>query len=304
MKAAVANVRESTGTVPGLTTLVSELVKARLTALVLVTTLAGFFVGRTEASTWLGGLHVLIGTGLLAAGSAALNEWWERDLDGLMPRTAHRPLPAGLMDPAVAFVLGLLGVAAGVGYLAVVVNGITALLGVAAAVSYVLVYTPMKRRTPLNTLVGAVPGALPPLMGWTAARGELGWGGWALFGILFLWQIPHFMAIAWLYRDQYARAGFRMLPVIDPEGRATGWCTVVSTGLLLVLSLAPGWLGLSGRWYAAGALVLGVLFLWSAVRFTRLLDRREARLVFFASIVYLPLLLGLLMLDSALQTTG
>jgi protoheme IX farnesyltransferase len=249
-------------------------------------------------------LHALLGTGLLAAGAAALNEWWERDLDGLMERTRTRPLPSGQVEPAFALGLGLVLAFGGVAYLALLVNSLTAVLGVLALVSYVLVYTPLKRRTPLNTLVGALPGALPPLMGWTAATGELGLGGVALFGVLFLWQIPHFMAIAWLYREQYARAGFRMLPVVDPAGRATGWSALLATALLLGTSLVPVGVGVAGYGYAAGAVALGAAFLWSAWRFARAMDRPGARAVFFASIVYLPLLLGLLMFDNALRSHG
>ncbi len=304
MKTAIAATKEPTNAVRVLLAVLMELTKARLTALVLVTTLTGFFVGRTEASSWLAGLHVLLGTGLVAAGAAALNEWWERDLDRLMERTAHRPLPAGLVEPGFALGLGLALSLAGVAYLAWVVNFLTAFLGALALVSYVLVYTPLKRRTTWNTFVGAIPGALPPLMGWTAVRGELGWGGLALFAVLFLWQIPHFMAIAWLYREQYALAGFRMLPVVDPQGRATGWSALLSSILLLAVSLAPVGLGLAGVAFGWGAVALGVVFVWASLKFTLGMDRQRARLVFFASIVYLPLLLGLLMFDSALRGIG
>ncbi len=302
MKAAIALARESILPLRSVLTILGELTKARLTALVLITTLTGYFVARTGAGDWLAGVNVLLGTGLLAAGAAALNEWWERDLDRLMGRTAGRPLPSGQMEPGLALVLGLTAALGGVAYLALVINGLTALLGALALVSYVLVYTPLKRRTMLNTFVGAIPGALPPLMGWTAARGEIDIGGLALFGILYFWQIPHFMAIAWLYRDEYARAGFRMMPVVDPAGRATGWSALICAALLLATSLVPVGVGLAGPAYALGALALGSAFLVAAARFTRARERRDARLVFFASIVYLPLLLGLLMFDSALQT--
>lgn len=302
MKAALTAAIETISPLRGLMGIIVELTKARLTALVLITTLTGFFVARTGAADWLAGLHVLLGTGLVAAGAAALNEWWERDLDGLMDRTASRPLPAGLVEPWFALALGLTASLGGILYLALVVNGLTALLGAAALVSYVWIYTPLKRVTTLNTFVGAVPGALPPLMGWTAARGEIGLGGVALFGILFLWQIPHFMAIAWLYREQYARAGFRMLPVVDPAGRATGWSALVAAALLLATSLILPWIGIAGLPYTVGAVVLGTGFLWASAKFTRVLDRRQARAVFFASIIYLPLLLGLLMLDNVLRS--
>ncbi len=304
MRAALAAMRESSSSLIGVLGILRELVKARLTALVLITTLTGYFVGRVATSDWLGCLHVLVGTGLVAAGAAALNEWWERDLDRLMERTAHRPLPSGQIEPAVALALGLVSSLGGIVYLGLVVNPLTASLGALALSSYVLIYTPLKRRTVWNTFVGALPGALPPLMGWTAARGGLGTGGLALFGILFLWQIPHFMAIAWLYREQYAQAGFRMLPNIDPAGRATAWSALVSAAFLVATSLVVSWAGVAGTTYAVGALILGAVFVGSTVRFVQDRNRRHARLVFFASIVYLPLLLGLLMFDSVLRTVG
>jgi len=302
MKAALAAARETMTPIWALVGILNELTKARLTALVLITTLTGFFVARTGSANWLAGLHVLLGTGFVAAGAAALNEWWERDLDRLMERTATRPLPSGQVEPGFALTLGLVFSLGGLVYLTWVVNVLTAALGAVALISYVLVYTPLKRVTPLNTLIGAIPGALPPLMGWTAARGEMGAGGLGLFGILFLWQIPHFMAIAWLYREQYAKAGFRMLPVVDPEGRATGWIAFVSSVALLVTSLVPMWVGVAGLAYGGGALALGILFAWATWRFTMDLDRQRARMVFFASIIYLPLLLGLLMADNVLQS--
>ncbi|MBL9139647.1 MAG: protoheme IX farnesyltransferase [Verrucomicrobiales bacterium] len=304
MKAALAAARETINPLRWLASMIAELTKARLTALVLITTLTGYFVARTGSGDWLAGLHVLLGTGLVAAGAAALNQWWERDLDRLMDRTATRPLPSGQIEPWFALALGVTASSAGILYLAVIVNVLTAVLGALAFASYVLVYTPLKRRTTLNTFIGAIPGALPPLMGWTAARGEIGVGGLALFGILFFWQIPHFMAIAWLYREQYARAGFRMMPVVDPHGRATGWSAAVCAALLLVVSVLPSSLGLAGPAYTVGALALGAAFLASSIRFMQTLDRPRARLVFFASIVYLPLLLGLLMFDSALKALG
>ncbi len=302
MKAALAAARETFTPLRTLIAVLGELSKARLTALVLITTLAGFFVARGETTSWLTGLHVMLGTAFVAAGAAALNQWWERNLDRLMERTAGRPLPAGLVEPGFALGFGLLASIAGVVYLAWIVNGLTAFLGAAAWVSYVLIYTPLKRRTTWNTLVGAVPGALPPLMGWAAARGELGTGGLALFGVLMLWQIPHFMAIAWLYRDQYAQAGFRMMPVVDPTGLATGWWSVICAALLIPVSLVPTGVGVVGWLYLAGALPLGIAFLWASIRFMADRDRSRARVLFFASIIYLPLLLGLLMLDSALRS--
>ncbi len=274
-----------------------ELFKARLNALVLLTTMIGFYMGTTGAVDYLLMLHTLLGTCLLAAGAAALNEWIERDYDRLMRRTEDRPLPSGRIQPDQAMMLGGSLAGAGLIYLAMLVQPLTALLGAATLICYVCIYTPLKRVTPLNTLIGAIPGALPPLMGWTAAHGEPTIRGWALFAILFFWQLPHFFAIAWIYREDYARAGFKMLPVVDPSGVRTGRQTISHTLGLLVISLFPFLYRMSGYWYLAGALVLGSIFLGCAIRFAVRLDRTSARLLFFASIIYLPLLFALLVLN-------
>ncbi len=275
----------------------AALFKARLTSLVLVTTAVGYHFGARDG---LGGItfwHTLIGTGILAAGAAALNQYWERHADALMLRTADRPIPSGQIDPLAALSLGAALSIAGMLQLTFFVNPLTGALGMLTLASYVFVYTPLKKITSLNTLVGAVPGALPPLMGWTAATGELGAGGWALFTLLFFWQMPHFMAIAWIYREDYARGGFRMLPVIDPTGSRTGSTAIRHTLALLAFSLAPVALGLAGRWYAGAAVVLGAAFLFFAIRFAIRLHRESARSLFLASIVYLPLVLGFLVAD-------
>ncbi|HMO65873.1 MAG TPA: protoheme IX farnesyltransferase, partial [Verrucomicrobiota bacterium] len=208
-----------------------------------------------------------------------------------------RPLPAGRMEPDAALLIGLVASAAGILLLGWFVNGLTAALGALALVSYVAIYTPLKRVTTWNTLVGAVPGALPPLMGWTAARGAAEPAGWLLFAILFLWQVPHFFAIAWLYREQYAGAGFRMLPGVDPDGRRTGNQAVFFAALLLGVAAVPAWLGVVGTLYLAGSLLLGAGFLAAAVLFRRHLDGPSARRLFFASILYLPALLSLMAVD-------
>lgn len=275
----------------------AALFKARLTSLVLVTTAVGFHFGAREGLWGMTFWHTLIGTGILAAGAAALNQYWERHADALMHRTADRPIPSGQMDPLVALSLGAALSIAGMLQLTFFVNPLTGVLGMVTLASYVFVYTPLKRVTSLNTLIGAVPGALPPLMGWTAATGELGAGGWALFTLLFFWQIPHFMAIAWIYREDYARGGFRMLPVIDPSGSRTGSTAIRHTVALLAFSLSPVALGLAGRWYAGAALVFGSAFLFFAIRFALFLHRESARSLFLASIVYLPLILGFLVAD-------
>jgi len=185
----------------------------------------------------------------------------------------------------------------GLGYLGLAVNWLTCLLGACSLLTYVCVYTPLKRVTWLNTAVGAIPGGLPPLMGWTAARGHLSTDGWALFGILAIWQLPHFMAIAWMYRDEYARAGFKMLPVLDPEGQRTGSQAVSHTLALVPVSLCPSLVNLTGPIYFVGALTLGLVFIWAAVQFSRQLTQSRARRLFYVSILYLPLLLGLMVLD-------
>lgn len=278
-------------------TVFCELVKARLTVLVLLTTLVGFHAGTTGGMDWWQMVQALMGTALLACGAAALNQLAEREHDARMRRTEGRPLPSGRLTPETVLVFGGACAVAGLAWLALAVNLLTALLGAATLVSYVFVYTPLKRVTWLNTAVGAVPGALPPLMGWTAARGELSPEGWALFGILFFWQIPHFLAIAWLYREEYEKAGFVMLPSVDPDGARTGGQAVSHTLGLLMVSLLPFLFRMAGPLYLAGALLLGTVFLAAAILFSRQLTRTRARQLFFASILYLPLLLGLMALD-------
>lgn len=275
----------------------SELFKARLTFLVLLTTLVGFYIGTVGPVDYLLMLHAVLGTALVAAGASALNQYWERDLDARMRRTQDRPLPSGRMQPQSVLLIGCGCSVVGLAYLALAVNFLTSIIGACSLLTYVFVYTPLKRVTWLNTVVGAIPGGLPPLMGWTAARGRLDADGWALFGILALWQLPHFMAIAWMYRDEYARAGFKMLPVIDPEGHRTGSQAVSHTLALVPVSLCPSMVSLTGHWYFLGALALGVIFLWSAVQFSRHLTLSKARQLFYVSILYLPLLLGLMVLD-------
>ena len=280
----------------------SELVKLRLTTMVLITTLVGFYAGLNAES---GGLAqnlaklglTLLGTGLLAAGAAILNQYLERDHDARMERTARRPLPSGAIGAEAALLLG--GACSVVGLLALAawVNLLVAVLGAVTLVTYLFIYTPLKRKSEWNTIVGAIPGALPPLMGWAAARGELDPLGWMLFGILFFWQMPHFMAIAWMYRDDYEKAGFVMMPSAAGGGARTGRQAVSHTLFLCMASLLPYTMQLAGTVYVSGAVLLGGLFLWAAIRFSRQLTRQSARVLFFASIIYLPLLLGLMVVD-------
>jgi protoheme IX farnesyltransferase len=280
-----------------LAAILSELFKMRLTTLVLLTTLVGFYLGSRPPISWGLMLNTLFGTALLAGGASALNQWLEREHDAKMRRTQDRPLPSGrLTADAVLLIGGSCGVL-GLVYLALTVNLLTAALGALTIGSYLFVYTPLKRITTLNTVIGAIPGALPPLMGWTAARGEISGGGWCLFAILCFWQLPHFLAIAWMYRDQYAQAGFVMLPVVDPTGERTGRQALSHTLGLLPVSLCPFLFKMAGPFYLAGALLLGIAFLWCAFQFSRQLTLPRARALFFASIIYLPSLLGLMVLD-------
>jgi heme o synthase len=275
---------------------IADLVKFRLTSMVLFTTVVGFYLGSQGMAGWLL-LHTLLGTALVAAGASALNQLLEKDHDALMHRTETRPLPAGRMQPGTVLWTGVITASVGLVYLAVTVNLLTSFLGAVTLGSYVFIYTPLKRLTTLNTVIGAVPGALPPLMGWTAARGEVTVEGWTLFAILFFWQLPHFLAISWIYRDEYRQAGYAMLACFDPEGQRTSRHAVSHSLGLLPVSLGPFVLGLAGVYYFFGALMLGLLFLGFALRFALQPGVGSARGLFYMSIIYLPLLLGVLVLD-------
>ena len=274
----------------------AELAKPRITSLVLVTAAVGFAVGGQGSIDWLAFLVFMAGTALLCGGASTLNQYLERDADALMERTRRRPIPGGRIRPEEALVFGLALSAAGLAVLAFV-NPLTLALGAASLVSYVLAYTPLKRVTSLCTVVGAVPGALPPLMGWAASRGSLGAAGWGLFAILFLWQLPHFLAIGWLYRDDYARGGFPMLAVTDRDGASTGRQAVLYATALLPVTLAAGLLASAGAGYLWGGLVLGLGFLACAAAFAWKRTVGSARRLFLASVLYLPLLLGLMVFD-------
>jgi protoheme IX farnesyltransferase len=266
------------------------LTKPRLNALVVATSAAGYYLGAAGRLDPLAMAAAVAGTGLVAGGAAVLNQVYERDTDGLMRRTRLRPLPDGRVAILDASLFGLALAGTGLAILAARTNVLAAGLALATLVTYLMVYTPMKRRSPAATLVGAVPGALPPLIGWTASHGSLSAGGVALFAIVFLWQVPHFMAIAWLYRDDYAKAGFPMLPVIDPGGRRAGRQAVVYAALLVPVSIVPALVGVSGTLYLAFALASGIALLWLAVRFASTRNDAAARSLFFGSITYLPLL--------------
>ncbi len=297
MKATAQPLGEATATGKSSFAVFCELIKARLTFLVLLTTLVGFYVGTRGVMDWLLMVRALAGTTLLACGASALNQLWEREHDAKMRRTESRPLPSKRLTPQTVLIFGGASSVAGLLYLAFAVNLLTALLGAVTLVSYLFIYTPLKRVTWLNTAIGAVPGALPPLMGWTAARNDLSVEGWGLFAILFFWQIPHFFAIAWLYREEYEKAGFVMLPSIDADGSRTGRQAVSHTLGLLIVSLMPFVFRVAGPAYLLGALVLGLVFLGCAILFSIQLTRARARQLFFASILYLPLLLILMVID-------
>jgi protoheme IX farnesyltransferase len=275
----------------------ADLFKARLTGVVLLTAVVGFYMGCRGRVDGLVLLHTVLGTALVAAGGSALNQFLEREYDARMRRTRERPLPSGRLLPGTALAVGSAAGALGLVYLTLAVNALTGALGAVTLFTYVLVYTPLKRVTWLNTVIGAIPGALPPVMGWVAARGGLSWAGLVLFGIQALWQVPHFMAIAWIYREEYARAGFKMLPVVDGDGRRTGRQAIGFALALLGASVLPFFLGLAGAIYLWGAAALGVVFAGLAIQFGRRRTVARARLLFYASILYLPLLLAVMVGD-------
>jgi len=273
------------------------LTKPRVVVMVLVTTLMGYDVALTGPADYLRMIHLLIGSLLAAGGTLALNQHWERDLDARMERTRARPLPAGRLQPLEAWLFGATLTLLGTAYLAALVGPLAALVTLATTILYLFAYTPLKRRTPLSTLVGAVAGALPPVAGWAAARGDVTLGAWILFAILFLWQLPHTLAIARLYRDDYARAGVRVLPVVDPDGASTERQVVLACVALVSVSLLPAVAGWTGPIYLAGAVLLGLAFCAVGVQQALVPSARAARHVLLASLVYLPLLLGLMAFD-------
>lgn len=281
---------------PQLSKDLSALTKPRITLMVVLTTFVGYWVAAPMFDA-VALFHTLVGTALLSTGSSILNQWVERRSDKAMRRTANRPLPAGRLDPGLALLGGVALSAIGAAYLYQLVNPLTCWVGVATLVLYVAVYTPLKRVSSLSTLVGAIPGAMPPMMGCTAATNELGGLAWSLFGILFLWQMPHFLAIAWLYRTDYERGGFPMLTVGDAQGRRTFRQMVFYAAALLPVSLLPSVLGHSGAIYLVGALVAGLGFLWASLQFGRSQDNRTARNLLLASVVYLPCVLLLMVFD-------
>jgi protoheme IX farnesyltransferase len=278
---------------PGIVGDFLALIKARLSLLVVITTFVGVCMGSEGPIDWLRLIHAVLGSALAAAGAAVLNQVVEANVDRLMERTRYRPLPAGRMRRRTAFALGSALSVVGVGYLWLAVNQISALLAAATVFIYVALYTPLKRKTSLCVTVGAVAGAIPPLIGWTAAR-PLETGGWILFGVLFTWQMPHFLAIAWMYRDEYAQAGFVMLKRDDPSGSDTAIQSLLYTLALSVISVLPYFLRMNNVVYLIGTVLLDAAMLIFAAQFLVVRERASARRLFFASILFLPLVLGLM----------
>lgn len=275
-----------------------ELTKPRITFLIVLTAAAGFALASPAGVDFVALLSAMFGIGLLSSGIATLNQYLERDLDARMKRTAERPLPSGKLLPAQALWFGVTLTVGAEVYLYFLVNPLTALLGLTVIAGYLFAYTPLKTRTSLSTLVGAFPGAVPPLIGWSAATGTLSVEAWVMFAILFLWQFPHFLAIAWMYKEDYGRAGILMLPVVEPTGRVTAQQIVAYTLMLLPVSLLPTVLGLTGKTYLVGAIVLGLLFLYCSVRAAFSRSKQQARRLLLASVVYLPLLFILMVVNS------
>lgn len=284
---------------PGLYVL---LTKARLSSLVLATTLVAYLSARRGALDFPELAATMLGAGFCAFSANTFNQAWEKERDALMERTKHRPLPSERLSRRHAVLLGLVLLAAGQAILLAGTNPLTAMLALATVLIYLFIYTPLKPRSSLNTLVGAVCGALPPMLGWTAAAGRLEGGAWLLGLLLFIWQIPHFLALAWLHREDYARAGFRMLPATDPAGRLTGALAVLYSLALLPLGVAMSMTGMAGPAFAVGYLLLNAVLVALSLRLWRRLDRRSARQLFLATVIVLPLALGLLLADPGART--
>ena len=273
------------------------LTKPDVTFLVVITTVAGFYLGSVGPLDWVRLLHTLGATLLVAGGTAALNQYIEREMDAVMRRTAARPLPSGQLRPRDVLTFGLASVVMGAAWLAMGVNRLSAAVALSTMVLYLGLYTPLKTRTTLSTAVGAIPGALPPLIGWAAAHGTLSLGAWVLFAILFVWQFPHFLAIAWMYREDYARAGIRMLPVVDRNGDATFRQIVMASAVLVWVSALPSVVGMASIRYFFGALILGMLLLQVGLWANRARTNVRAKWLMHATVAHIPLLLIWLILD-------
>lgn len=274
-----------------------ELTKPRIAFMLVLTSAAGFYLGSTGNFDFVLFINSVIGITLLAFGVATLNQFIERRTDALMERTAKRPLPTNKVSPAEALIFGMILTISAEIYLAFLVNFLTAGLGLIVIVGYVLLYTPLKTKTSASTAIGAIPGAMPPLMGWTSASNEITLGAWILFAMLFLWQFPHFLAIAWMYKEQYAKAGILMLPVVEPAGKITAVQIVAFTLMLLPVSLAPFFFGVSGVVYLIGAGLLGIWFLFASIQAARAKSVEKARKLLLVSVLYLPLIFALMVFN-------
>ncbi len=275
-----------------------ELTKPRIAFMLVLTAAAGFYLGTKGRFDWVLFVNTMIGIALLAFGVATLNQYIERRTDALMDRTARRPLPTGKLTDLEALFFGVALCFVAEVYLLVLTNPLTAALGISVIIGYVLLYTPLKTRTSASTAIGAIPGAMPPLMGWTAASNEITLGAWVLFVLLFLWQFPHFLAIAWMYREQYAKAGIKMLPAMEADGRITVRQIVIFTVMMVPVSLAPFFLGSASIVFLIGASILGVWFLYESLKMARARSREQAKKLMLASVIYLPLIYGLLVLTA------
>jgi protoheme IX farnesyltransferase len=273
------------------------LTKPRVTWLILMSTGVGYFFGAKGGWHVIALFHTIIGTGLIASGTSALNQWYEREADAKMKRTQARPLPSGRLDAGKALAFAIFISLAGFLELWMGANALAALLGLFALLCYLFVYTPLKQRSPHSTAIGSIPGAMPPLIGFAAASGTLTWDAWVLFAILLLWQFPHFYAIAWMYREDYGRAGIRMLPVVEPDGKSTARRILLYSLALIPISLMPKFFAMAGDVYMYGALVLGILFLYAGLKIRTERTRQQARRVLLASVIYLPVLYSLMLLD-------
>ena len=274
-----------------------ELTKPRIAFMLVLTAAAGFYLGSSQGFNFALFTNSMIGIALLAFGVATLNQFIERKTDALMDRTAKRPLPTNKLSPNEALVFGIVQCAVAELYLLFLVNGLTAFLGLIVIVGYVLLYTPLKTRTSASTAIGALPGAMPPLMGWTSAADGISLGAWTLFALLFLWQFPHFLAIASMYKEQYAKAGIKMLPTLEKDGRITARQIVMFTILMVPVSLAPFFIGMSGIYYLIGASLLGIWFLWASIEAARAKTIEKSRKLLLVSVLYLPILFALMVFN-------
>jgi protoheme IX farnesyltransferase len=271
-----------------------ELTKPRIAFMLVLTSVAGFYIGNKSVFNWQLFLNSMIGITLLALGVATLNQYFERNIDGLMKRTENRPLPSAKVTSSEALFFGILLCLVAEIMLLVLVNPLTAILGVSVIIGYVFLYTPLKTKTSASTAIGAIPGAMPPLMGWTAAADEISLPALVTFIILFLWQFPHFLAIAWMYREEYAKAGIKMLPVVEPEGKMTAKQIIIFSAMLLPIGVAPFFVGIASLYYLVGASILGIWFLWESIKMAGEKSDASARRLLKVSVIYLPLIYGLM----------